>query len=370
MRLALRMILRRAGLALLIAALCAPAARAGREGLRIATWHVDLNRSGPGLLLAELDRFDPAKSAKDSQIAAIFEILRALDADVVVLTGVDYDAGQRTLAALGARLDAAELPYPWLFALPPNSGIPTGLDLDRDGRLGGARDAMGYGRFRGEDGIALLSRLPLDPNSAQDYTGFLWKDLPQALIPPDTSAGELALQRLSSVNHWQVAVQLPDGGRLGLLTWAATPPVFDGPEDRNGRRNHDEAAFWLHLLDGALPFPAPEPPFVILGDANLDPEDGDGRPEALRRLLGDPRLQDLAPRGDHGRTEPGHKGDPALDTAYFPKGPGGLRVDYLLPSAGLRVLDAGVLWPAAGPLAETLALASRHAPVWADIALP
>lgn len=340
------------------------AAPAAAERLRVATWNADLTRQGPGLLLQDLRR------DKAPQIAAFMQVMRALDADIVLLTGLDHDTRQVTLAALADRLAAEGMPYPYHFARPSNAGVPTGLDLDHNGRLNQARDAMGYGRFQGQGGMALLSRLPIEAEAAQDYTAFLWADLPGALLPPDLTAEARAVQRLSSVNHWQVPVRLASGQRLGIMAFAATPPVFDGPEDRNGRRNHDEAAFWLRLMEGRLPFPPPEPPFVLLGDANLDPEDGDGRPEALTALLTSSRLQDPAPRGDHGRTEAAHRGDPALDTAFYPEGPGGLRVDYVLPSADLTVAGAGVLWPAKGALATVLAQASRHSPVWVDIDLP
>lgn len=284
---------------------------------------------------------------------------------MLLLTGIDHDMRQVALSALADRLAAAGAPYLHRFTAPPNAGLPTGLDLDRNGRLNQPRDAMGYGAFRGQGGMALLSRLPL--GQATDFTGFLWADLPGHLMPPDTPEPERAQQRLPSVNHWQVQVLLPDGATLTLLAFAATPPVFDGPEDRNGRRNHDEAAFWLRLMEGALPYPAPSPPLVLLGDANLDPVDGDGRPQALRALLAGPALQDPAPKGQHGRRELAHQGDPALDTALYDKGPGGLRVDYVLPSADLRVIDSGVLWPKEGPLAATLSTASRHRPVWVDL---
>jgi hypothetical protein len=75
------------------------------------------------------------------------------------------------------------------------------------------------------------------------------------------------------------------------------------------------------------------------------------------------------PRGSSGRADPGHVGDPALDTALYDFG--GLRVEVVLPSADLRVLASGVLWPPdADPLAPVLAAASRHRPVWVDIAFP
>ena len=63
-------------------------------------------------------------------------------------------------------------------------------------------------------------------------------------------------------------------------------------------------------------------------------------------------------------------GDAALDTALY-DGLGGLRVEVILPSAGLKVTGSGVLWPPEDdPLAGTLPLASRHRPLWVDIALP
>ncbi|PTX50364.1 endonuclease/exonuclease/phosphatase family protein [Gemmobacter caeni] len=337
---------------------------AGAETLLIATWNAELGRKGPGLLLEEIER------GKSPAIAGALRVIAALDADVLLLTGIDFDAEQAALTALRGRLAEAGLTYGWQFALAPNSGLPTGLDIDRDGRLNGPRDAMGYGAFRGQGGMALLSRLPVYSELAEDYTGFLWSDLPGALLPPDLTGEERAVQRLSSVNHWRLGLELPEGGRLELLAWAATPPVFDGPEDRNGRRNHDEAAFWLRLMDGALPFDPPQAPFVLLGDANLDIQDGDGRPQALRALLADPRLQDPTPRAANAPADPGHKSDPSLDTAFYARGLGGLRVDYILPSADLRVTGAGVMRPPSGPLAEALAASSRHFPVWVTLDLP
>jgi hypothetical protein len=331
--------------------------------LRIATWNVGLERPGPGLLLRDIDR------GGDPQVAAIRRIIIALDADILVLTGFDHDPALHALAALAGQLAADGTPYPHLFALNGNNGLPTGFDIDADGRTLEPEDAMGWGRFPGAGGSAILSRLPIQSSEVRDFTTFLWRDLPQSLIPPATDPGLAAVQRLSSHGHWQVPVTLPDDSRLDLLIWHATPPVFDGPEDRNGRRNHDEAAFWLHFLAGRLPFSPPADPVVLLGDANLDPMDGEGRPDALRALLTHPRLQDPAPQGSHSRHDPEQQGNPRLDTALYDQ-LGGLRLDYILPDRRLRVTGAGVLWPATGdPLLALLDAASHHRPVWIDIAL-
>lgn len=341
------------------------ATSATAETLRVATWHAELSRGTPGTTLQQL------LTADDPAVAAKVAVIAAVGADVIVLTDIDWDYGLVTLGALADRLAAAGAPYPYRLALRPNRGLRTGLDLDGDGRINGPGDAQGWGPWPGYGGMAVLSRLPIDAGGVQDLSAGLWRDLPGAILPP--MLPQVAeLQRLSTTGHWIVPVTLPDGGRLTLLPFSATAPVFDGPEDKNGRRNHDEAALWLRLLDGALPVPPPAPPFVILGHANLDPADGEGRPGALRALLSDPRLQDPAPRGTHGHSDPGHSGDPALDTALFDDPPlGGLRLDYVLPSAGPGVQASGVLWPPdADPLAATLATASRHRPVWVDITLP
>lgn len=341
-----------------IALLAAPVSA---ESLRIATWNTGLDRTGPGLLV------DALSKGEDPEITAVVRVLAALKADVILLTAVDYDRGGVALELLADQLAAEGVGYAYRFAFRPNTGTQTGLDVDGNGRIGEPRDAQGFGLYSGHGGMAILSRLPIDSDGARDFSGFLWRDLPGGLStdPPNLAR----VQRLATTGFWDVPVITSDGP-LHLLAWHATPPVFDGPEDRNGRRNHDEAAFWRLYLDGALSMPPPAAPFVLLGDGNLDPADGDGLREGIGGLLAHPALQDPAPRGTHGRSEPAHAGDPALDTAIYDD-IGGLRLDYVLPSTGLMVTGAGVLWPpASDPLAADLAAASRHFPVWVDIALP
>lgn len=331
------------------------------ETLRIATWNASLDRQGPGLLVKALDE------GADPQVAAAVRVLVALDADVVLLTSVDYDRGGVALKLLADRLAQAGVDYPHRIAFRPNTGMQTGFDVDGNGRLGDARDAQGFGLFSGGAGMAILSKLPLDAAAARDFSGYLWRDLPGGLgaDPPELAA----VQRLATTGFWDVPV-ITAFGPLHLLAWHATPPVFDGPKDRNGRRNHDEAAFWGLFLDGKLPMPPPEAPFVLLGDGNLDPADGDGLRDGIAGLLAHPAVQDPAPRGQAQRTEPGQSGDPALDTVLYPD-LGGLRLDYVLPSADVKVTGSGVLWPpATNPLMADLVAASRHFPVWVDISLP
>lgn len=335
--------------------------------LRIATFNTGLERDGPGLLLRDI------LTDKDPQVAAVVQVIAQVTPDILLLQGVDHDHDLHAVRALRDAIAQSGPHYPHIFALPPNSGQPTGLDLNGDGRLGGGADAQGYGAFSGQGGMAILSRYPIDRAAVRDLSGLLWRDVPGALLPvmegkPFPSEEAQAIQRLSSVGHWIVPVRAP-GGRIGLMAFHAAPHVFDGPEDRNGRRNHDEIRLWQHVLDGALG-PAPKARFVILGGATVDPVDGGGRKGAIRALLADPRVRDPRPmRPGPVPPVPGAKGDPRLHTVDWPApGPGPLRVDYVLPSADWTVRAAGVHWPPKGtPGHEAAMTASAHRLVWIDL---
>ena len=336
------------------------------DPIRIAVYHTELSRDGPGLLLRDI------LSGKDRQVLATVKVLQNADADILVLAGFDFDANG---AALNAYADLLES-YPSRFAFRPNRGLSTGADVDGDGKTGRPADAHGYARFSGQSGLAVLSRFPIADDAAQDFSALLWRDLPGHSMPD----GVFADLRLSTTGHWRVPVQLPGGHWLDLLTWHATPPVFDGPEDRNGRRNHDETAFWLRYLDGDIDAPPGNLP-VMAGIANLDALDGDGRPEALTALLTHPGLIDPKPKSAgavyaatrDGGANVGQSGDPALDTVDWADGPdrpGNLRVAYILPSAAFDVVASGVLWPDPDTsLGGDVAQASRHRLVWVDLVL-
>ena len=286
-------------------------------------------------------------------MTAVVSGLATIRADVLVLASFDYDHDRAALRALRDAIARAGGPdYPHLFTALPNTGMPTGLDLDDDGRLGGPGDAQGYGRFAGQGGLAILSRHPL--TLIEDHSARLWRDVPDSLLVDaqgrvGAQATGADIQRLSTTAHWEVGMQPPTGPELRIMTFHATPPVFDGPEDRNGRRNHDEVLFWAHRLDGRIGT-APAGPFVIMGAANLPPDGGDGRTEAICRLLAHPRVQDA----------PDLHGKPTVN--WPDPGPGKLRVDYVLPSADLMIRAAKLM--AADPKA------SRHVPVIVDIDWP
>ncbi|WP_338048836.1 endonuclease/exonuclease/phosphatase family protein [Paracoccus salipaludis] len=189
------------------------------DPVRIATYSPDLSRDGPGLLLRDI------LSGRDEQVAAAVQVIAAADADVLLLTGFDWDGDGAALSAFADLLKAAGADYPHRHAGRPNSGMATGLDLDGDGRMGTGDDAQGFGLFSGQGGMALLSRLPL--GEVTDHSALLWRDLPGNLmpaVPPEVAE----VQRLSSTAHWEVPVTV-GGATLTLLAWSATPPVFTDP---------------------------------------------------------------------------------------------------------------------------------------------
>lgn len=337
-------------LTLWVGLLALPAA--AQDTIRIATFDPGLTRKGPGLLLRDITN-------GNQQVQAAAQVIAAAAPDAIVLTGFDWDLDGIALTAFAQVLSQHGLDMPHRFTAMPNRGLPTGLDLDADGRLAEADDAQGWGQFTGQNGMAVMSRLPI--GGVTDHSAFLWRDLSGHLMP-QTQPRIDAIQRLSTTSHWDVSLTTPHGP-LHLLVWSATAPVFDGPEDRNGRRNHDEAVFWLDRL--------PPAPFVMAGKLNLDPQDGDGRREAFDRLL--TKVTDPQPRGNWQPPQTGanadHLGDPALDTAVFDAGsPGNLRVDYVLPAQDIPIVASGVLWPEPDdPMAEAVSTASNHRLVWVDV---
>ncbi|MEM9348888.1 MAG: endonuclease/exonuclease/phosphatase family protein [Pseudomonadota bacterium] len=308
------------------------------DTLRIATFNTELSRKGPGLLLRDI-----GKGAED--VEYVLARMADVDADVWVLQGIDYDMGGLALSALAERAG-----YSHSFAAAPNAGVDTGLDVDGDGRLGGPRDAHGYGWFSGQGGIAVVSRYPV--TLERDLSDLVWAEVPWAELPiadgrPFYPEEVSAALRLSSVGHWALTVDAP-GGPFTLLTAYATTPVFDGPEDRNGLRNADELRLMEEMVGEA------GPRFVVAANFNLDPEAGDGKREVIAGFLADTRLQDP------------HPGEPTVD--FGESSAGKLRVSYVLPSASFDIMDAGVAWQEP-PDSRGDVRFTRHHPVWVDLVL-
>jgi len=375
------------------------------QTLRIATYNASLYSDEAGGLLQRLQSGD----ADARKVAAVLQRLRP---DIVLVNEFDYDAAghaadafQRDYLEVPQAGGGAALRYPHRYFAPVNTGVASGLDLDRNGRVGaaapipgedaaGARergdDSWGYGLHPGQYGMLLLSMHPIDAATARTFQLLPWSAMPGAARPvdPDTGAhwhddAVWKQLRLSSKSHWDVPVRTPLG-TVHVLASHPTPPVFDGPEDRNGARNHDEIRLWHEYIGGSdTPWLcddsgrcgglADDARFVILGDLNNDPADGDGRHEAIIELLEHPRVLRMAtPRGEGGAhaagaERPDRVGNPVHATGDFGPRVGPLRLDYALPSTGFRLVDSGVFWPAPGEDGADIVDGSDHRAVWLDL---
>lgn len=358
--------------------------------VRIATFNTSLYRDNAGQLASDLESED------DVQARKVAEVIQRLRPDILLLNEFDYQSDGTALQHFQANYlsvsqnGADPIEYASAMAFPSNTGVHSGQDLDNSGSVvsaPGSReyggDAFGFGTFEGQYGFAVLSKYPL--GATRTFQNFLWKDMPDNVLPQDWyDAAERDVFRLSSKNHVDVVATV-ESTDIHLLLSHPTPPAFDGPEDRNGRRNNDEIRFWLDYVSGADYMTddagtsgslGPDAAFVILGDLNFDSADGDEARDAMLKLLAAERTQDTMPKSEgaveaaqqQGQANTGQSGDPALDTADFSDGQvGNLRVDYAIPSSNLNVVASGVFWPKQEDALADLATASDHRLVWVEV---
>jgi myo-inositol-hexaphosphate 3-phosphohydrolase/phosphodiesterase/alkaline phosphatase D-like protein len=374
--------------------------------IRFATFNASLNRFNAGDLITDLSTSDNA------QAQTVAEIIQRSNPDVILINEFDFDENgeaaqlfQENYLSIGQN-GAEAIDFPYVYVAPSNTGISSGFDLDNNGEVGGPNDAFGFGFFPGQYGMVVYSKYPINTENVRTFQNFLWKDMPGALLPTDPETGEswyspeeLEVVRLSSKSHWDIPIQI-NGETLHFLTSHPTPPVFDGAEDRNGTRNHDEIRFWAdyvtpgngdYIYDDGGHFGGLEPGsrFVIAGDQNADPFDGDSTNNAILQLLENPQINSIVTPESEGAIDASnrqgglnatHIGNPAFDTADFnDAGPGNLRADYVLPSANLEITDAAVFWsPSGDPLFPLVGdfdpnlpppnfPSSDHRLVWVDV---
>lgn len=361
-------------------------------------------------------RTDDLETNTHPRARAIAEVIQRLRPNIILLNELAYDMpgapGFQAGAAPGQnakRFIELYLNTPQVQGLTPikyvpfmasvNTGVPSGLDLNKDGKVvkefpappaaasdgspgeqteGGrafGNDCWGFGTFPGQYGMALLvdERLTIEADKARTFQRFPWDYLPGAHLPRAAdgsswfSQAEKDTMRLSSKSHWDVPVKLPNGAVLHMLCSHPTPPAFDGPEERNKRRNHDEIRFWADYIanayfivddkavEGGLNDGAN---FVLAGDLNADPDEGSSYRDPIGRLIRPiQQLNFITPTSD--LAIPGLDPD---DTAMFK-----MRVDYVLPSRHMEVVATGVFRevPTLAPKPGTFP--SDHFPVWVDI---
>ena len=362
--------------------------------LRIATFNVSMEASnyinGSPLTGNELNR---ALDSKHPQIKNIAEIIQRVNPDVILLNEFDYQGKKDnalhkfiTNYLNKSQHNQEKIHFPYVYQGAVNTGVKTPFDLNNDGKISSPADTYGFGKFPGQYGMALLSKYPIEHNAIRTFQLFKWQDMPNALKPIDPNTNtpwysEKAWKgmRLSSKSHWDVPITV-NGQTVHVLASHPTPPVFDGPEDRNGKRNHDEIRFWVDYITpesaqyiyddnnkyGGL---SPNSRFVILGDLNASNVDGDAINGGIGALLETPLTQDPLPQSNGAAAHTKDNINAKHHTAYWR-----MRADYVLPSTlGWKITNSGVFWPNKNddtyPLIKDRNASSDHRLVWADLSL-
>ncbi len=366
--------------------------------LTFATFNVSMEaqnylprgETGNAAVLAELLQTDT-----QPQIRNIANIIQLVRPDVLLLNEFDYiEKPELGIQAFIRNYlnkpqgTAQAIDYPYFYYNTVNTGQSSPYDLDNDGTASGVgADAWGYGFYPGQYGMVLLSKYPIDMAKVRTFQHFKWKDMP-GFMPTKKADGSPwysteAWQEfpLSSKSHWDIPLQI-NGKTVHILASHPTPPVFDGEENRNGIRNHDEIRFWVDYLTpahshyiyddtghkGGL---AETASFVLLGDQNASADgEGDAINTAILALYQQPRLNNTMPPASAGGAE--HSPDnpkAAYHTAVWR-----MRADYVLPSkAGFTVTGSGVFWPEQAsplyPLVGSRDASSDHRLVWVKVVL-
>ncbi|MGR5056826.1 endonuclease/exonuclease/phosphatase family protein [Vibrio rotiferianus] len=303
--------------------------------------------------------------------------------DKVALEGFqkNYLSIAQSLEGAGGDANLEPIEYPYAESYSTNTGLNSGLDLDNNGTAGQLPgDAWGFGFYHGQYAFALMSKYKIDTENTRTFQEFKWKDMEGAQIPTITicdgsqtipdgmecgddwyTTDEWDVVRLSSKNHVDAPIIIPTekGDEvIHLLMSHPTPPVFD--PGKNKVQNGAEVEFWHHYVQGKEYFYddagnkgglAEGAKFVMMGDQNLDPLDGDGFSDIMQAFHNDPLVNQDVMNGELYPTSFGaaeHAVDknsthpiPNRITSTF-----GLGVDYAMPSANLNVVDSGVYWAA------------------------
>jgi endonuclease/exonuclease/phosphatase family metal-dependent hydrolase len=364
--------------------------------IRIATFNVSMealnyttrSKGKPSKVTG--NELNKALKSNHQQIKNIAEIIQRVNPDIILLNEFDYSRGGKEIQLfINQYLNKEQqgqnkVYFPYFYQSSVNTGVPTPFDLNNDNKIESPTDTYGFGHFPGHFGMVLLSKFPIDTEQIRTFQHFKWNDMPGALQPYDPSTNkpwysDAAWQglRLSSKSHWDIPITV-NGKNIHILASHPTPPVFDGPEDRNGKRNHDEIRFWgdyisaqnnQYIYDdnkqlGGLKANAP---FVILGDLNASATEGDAINSSIESLINHEKIQDPMPKSIGAKN---HSSDNPLaehHTAYWR-----MRADYVLPSKQhFTLIDSGVFWPEKNTdefrLIKDRQASSDHRLVWVDV---
>ncbi|MEL0632636.1 endonuclease/exonuclease/phosphatase family protein [Pseudoalteromonas carrageenovora] len=361
------------------------------ESLRVATFNVSMDATNhtPKGEQIKSDALVNALNANHQQIKNIAEIIQRVRPDIILLNEFDYIPKEQGIEYFKkhylnvSQNNQQAIDFPYSFIAPVNTGLATNFDLDNDGKSTGIMgDAQGFGFFEGHYGMAILSKYPIDFEKVRTLQKFKYKDMPNAQMPTDPKTGdnwynktEWQALRLSSKSFWDLPVKV-NNKTVHVLASHPTPPVFDGDEDRNGKRNHDEVRLiadyvsnkaYIYDDKGQKGGLKANSRFVILGDLNAAPEGDKARTNTTDQILKNPLINARFVPQSAGAKEQYNAKEAQNYTANWQA-----RVDYVLPSQyGFKVKSGGVFWPTKSSneyrLIKDRNASSDHRLVWLDL---
>ncbi|MBW2522711.1 MAG: endonuclease/exonuclease/phosphatase family protein [Deltaproteobacteria bacterium] len=325
---------------------------------------------------------DPA----NGQVRAVTEIVARFDPDILCIEELEYDlegvpvaeqvpgrfdGGAQNAARIAAALNAATsgAPYEHTLITLSNSGFlwagPDNGVLEFGSRGAGELADMNYG---------IVSRYPILKDQVRVVTDVAWSDLPDNVTAQmQSEIGAVVPEGYPLFSKALVIAPIDvDGEVLVIVLLHPVPPIIYPTWPY---RNHDELGGARALLDGVLPGVDPLPEdarFVLVGDLNADPDDGDSLPGAIRQLLDHPRLVPYQPEGaGTGGNNPQRNtnvSDCPSTTPIDPTASFQLQLDYLMPSATIgEPLDGGVFFPAESADFDLACRGSDHMMLWAEL---
>ena len=346
---------------------------------------------------SSMNAADKETAKKVIQIRNVAETIQRTNPDVFILaefnnngSGTDtaaIDGFQSNYLGLAQGDDTQAVTYAYRRNFATNTGLQLGMDLDLDGKVdNGANDAAGYGVYHGQYAFAVFSKFPVDDANTRTFQNFKWKDMPgeenikidncsdASKIPAGKACGDSWYTAadwnklpLSSKNHVDLPILVPTGEGVETVHFLVShpaPPIFDNVAGHNTKRNRAEVDFWNDYIanesyiyddksvNGGLENGAK---FIIAGDLNADPLNGDGDRTAITELLNNSLVNNSATVGNMKPTSFG--AEEFLTSSECSRGCNAsdpnsitnissLRLDHVIPSANLEVTDSGVFWPA------------------------
>ena len=365
------------------------------------------------------------------QIQNVAEVIQRTRPDVFVLAEFDNNGFasdptaindfQKNYLSVAQHKSVQGIEYPYTKDIPTNTGDLSDYDLNNDGKVALPDDGWGFGQYHGQYAFAIFSKYSFG-DGYRSFKNFKWKDMPgeenpvidicnnpDIPIPEGKACGhhwysEAAWNKLpvSSKNHVDLPVLIPDQNNrpkpVHMLVSHPTPPIFDASARRNYKRNRAEVKFMKDYISSEGYFVDDDGNggglttgslFVIAGDLNADPDQGDGDRATIAGLMKSSLVNTSATVGN---SQPASKGgqeylrsSDCTRNCNRSKGDtitsvSGLRLDLAMPSTGLTVMRSGVYWPATGEpgrhlvydakLGSSKGVSSDHRMVWIDVYIP